>query len=86
MIFYIESNSNYITIVTKNNKVITRQSLEWAELQLSKKQFIRVRLSYIINLNVLDRINGKSVFINQVEIPVSRTHSAKIGEYIYNGQ
>lgn len=83
-ILYIESNSNYITIVTKHKKIITRQSLEWAELELSKNQFIRVHRSYIINLNAIDKMNGKSLFINQFEIPISRTYSSKIGEYIKN--
>lgn len=84
-ILYIESNSNYITIYTKNKKIITRQSLEWAELQLAKSQFIRIHRSFIINLHAVERMSAKSVYINQTEIPVSRTHSAKIGEYIKNG-
>lgn len=85
-ILYIESNSNYIFIFTKNKKIVTRQSLEWAELQLSKNQFIRIHRSYIVNIQAVEKLSSKSVFINQVEIPVSRTHSSKINEYILSNR
>ncbi|MFZ6025183.1 MAG: LytR/AlgR family response regulator transcription factor [Bacteroidota bacterium] len=81
-ILYIESNSNYIFVFTKTKKVVTRQSLEWAELQLPKNQFIRIHRSYIVNIQAVEKLSSKFVYINQVELPVSRTHSSKINEYI----
>jgi two-component system response regulator LytT len=85
-ILYLESSSNYIFIYTKAKKIITRQSLEWAEIQLSRHQFMKVHRCFIINLNAVEKMTSKSVWINQTEIPVSRTYSSKINEFLKNGR
>jgi two-component system response regulator LytT len=71
-ILYIEGNSNYINIFTKTQKVVTRQSLEWAELELPEHLFMRIHRSYLVNLRAVQRTNAKSVFIGETEIPISR--------------
>lgn len=81
-ILYIEGNSNYINIFTTTQKVITRQSLEWAELELPENIFMRIHRSYIINLRAVQRSNSKSVFIGDVEIPISRANISKITNYL----
>ncbi|MDB5232422.1 MAG: hypothetical protein JWN76_3227 [Chitinophagaceae bacterium] len=81
-ILYIESSSNYINIFTKTQKIITRQSLEWAELELPENQFMRIHRSYIINLRVIQRTNSKSVFIGETEIPISRGNVSKMSDYL----
>lgn len=81
-ILYIEGNSNYINIFTKTQKVITRQSLEWAELELPENLFMRVHRSYIVNLREVQRTNAKSVFIGEMEIPVSRANALKMSDYL----
>lgn len=81
-ILYIEGNSNYINIFTKTQKVVTRQSLEWAELELPGNQFIRIHRSYIVNLRAVQRTNTKSVFIGEIEIPISRAHVSKMSDFL----
>lgn len=81
-ILYIEGNSNYINIFTKTQKVVTRQSLEWAELELPENLFIRIHRSYIVNLRAVKRTNSKSVFIGEIEIPISRANVSKMTEYL----
>lgn len=81
-ILYIEGNSNYINICTKTQKVVTRQSLEWAELELPENLFIRIHRSYIVNLRAVQRTNSKSVFIGEIEIPISRANVSKMTEYL----
>lgn len=81
-ILYIEGNSNYINIFTKTQKVITRQSLEWAELELPENLFIRIHRSYIVNLRAVQRTNSKFVFIGEIEIPISRANVSKMTEYL----
>lgn len=84
-ILYLESSSNYIFIYTKVRKIVTRQSLEWAEFQLSRHQFMKVHRSFIINLFAIEKMTSKSVWIHQTEIPVSRTYSSKIHEFLKKG-
>lgn len=81
-ILYIEGNSNYINIFTTTQKVVTRQSLEWAELELPENLFMRIHRSYIVNLQAVQRTNSKSVFIRDVEIPISRANISKMANYL----
>ncbi len=81
-ILYIEGSSNYINIFTKTQKVVTRQSLEWAELELPENLFMRIHRSYIINLRAVQRTNSKSVFIRDMEIPISRVNVSKMTDYL----
>lgn len=81
-ILYIEGNSNYINIFTTTQKVITRQSLEWAELELPENLFMRIHRSYIVNLRAVQRTNSKSVFIRDIEIPISRANISKMTDYL----
>ena len=81
-ICYIESNGNYINIYTKKQKLIARQSLEWAEEQLPEHLFMRIHRSFIVNLSAVDRSSTKSVFIGETELPISRTNAAKMVDYL----
>ena len=81
-ILYIEGNSNYINIFTQTQKVVTRQSLEWAELELPENLFMRIHRSYIVNLRAVQRTNSKSVFIREIEIPISRVNVSKMTDYL----
>ena len=81
-ILYIEGNSNYINIFTKIQKVVARHSLEWAEMELPENLFIRIHRSYIVNLREVQRINSKSVFIGEIEIPISRANASKMADYL----
>lgn len=81
-ILYIEGNSNYINIFTKAQKVITRQSLEWAEAELPENRFMRIHRSYIVNLAMVQRTNSKSVFIGETELPISRANVSKMSDFL----
>jgi len=81
-ILYIESNSNYINIFTKTQKIVARQSLEWAEMELPENLFKRIHRSYLVNLMAVKRTNSKSVFIGEIEIPISRAHVQEMSDYL----
>jgi len=85
-ILYIESNSNYINIFTKTQKIMTRQSLDWAEQELPENQFMRIHRSYIVNIRAVQRTHSKSVFIGDIEIPISRANASKMSEYLRKRQ
>lgn len=80
-ILYLESNSNYIHIITKKQKIVARQSLEWAEVNLPEHKFKRIHRSYIVNIMAIQKMNSRFVSINEVEIPISRSHAMKITEF-----
>ncbi len=77
-ILFIESDRNYITVVTKNQKLSYIDSLRnWTE-RLPKNQFIQVHKSYIINTRFVDKISGNILFIKSNKIPIGRTYKQKL--------
>lgn len=81
-ILYIESNGNYIHIFTKKGKITCRQSLEWAKEQLPAYQFIQTHRSFIINSYQIKKVTYKSVYLEEIEVPISKSNYAKIIEFI----
>ena len=77
-ICYIESERNYVTIVTENKKLSFIDSLKnWAE-KLPEHQFIQVHKSFIVNAKMVDKISGNTLFINSNKIPIARTYKQEL--------
>lgn len=77
-ILYIESDRNYITIVTKNKKLSYIESLKnWKE-KLQQQQFIQTHKSYIINSNYVDKIAGNEVYVLGNRLPIGRTYKPEL--------
>ncbi len=71
-ILYVQSNDNYIHIHTALKKYTVRNSLEWFKENTPSDMFQRTHRSYIVNLSKITKSNSRSVFIDDIEIPVSR--------------
>ena len=77
-IMYLESDRNYITVVTKNKKLSYIESLKnWRE-KLPEQQFIQVHKSYIVNRQFIDKISGNEIFVNAKRIPIGRTFKQEL--------
>lgn len=75
---YVESDRNYITVVTKTQKLSYIDSLKnWVE-KLPSDQFVQVHKSYIINSNLVDKVSGNEIYINSQRIPVGRTYKQEL--------
>lgn len=73
-ILYLESDRNYITVVTKTQKLSYIDSLKnWID-RLPKNQFVQVHKSFIINSNCVDKIAGNEIYIASNRIPIGRTY------------
>lgn len=73
-ILHLESDRNYITIVTKNKKLSFIDSLKnWNE-KLSEEHFIQVHKSFIINRKYVDKISGNEIYVQGNRIPIGRTY------------
>lgn len=75
-VFYIEGLKNYISIVTKDQKVVTYQSLRETEQQLPHPPFYRIHKSYIISINKVQVIDDNLVHIYDKQIPIGKTYRA----------
>lgn len=75
---YIESDRNYITVVTTKQKLSYIDSLKnWNE-KLPSNQFIQTHKSYIINRKFVDKIAGNEIYVNSNRLPIGRTYKQEL--------
>jgi two-component system, LytTR family, response regulator LytT len=77
-IHYVESNGNYIDIYTKQKRYTLRNSLEWFKQNVPTELFYQTQRSFVVNISKITKTTGKSVFIDTLEIPVSRGNQFKL--------
>lgn len=77
-ILYAQSDDNYIHIYTTTKKHTIRNTLEWFKENTPADTFHRAHRSYVVNINKISKSTTKSVFINDIEIPVSRGNQIKL--------
>lgn len=73
-ILYIEGLKDYISIFTKNERIITLQNMKKMEESLPAKSFIRVHKSYIIALGKIESIERSRIQIGDKIIPIGDTY------------
>ncbi len=55
-IVYIQSDGDYVQIVTEHNKYLKEETMKYFETSLPRSQFVRVHRSYIVNVEKILRI------------------------------
>lgn len=74
-ILFVESIKDYVNIKTLSNEFIVLDTLKSMGNQLPESQFSRVHRSYIINRNVIQTIDNKSLILNNgAEIPIGESY------------
>lgn len=71
-ILYIEALKEYVRIFTPAGNQVVYQTMQNFEERLPKENFFRIHRSYIIGLRHVQAIEGNSVLIHGVQLPVSR--------------
>tara|TARA_R110002096_G_scaffold189878_2_gene370654 strand:- start:3641 stop:4330 length:690 start_codon:yes stop_codon:yes gene_type:complete len=77
-ILYIESDRNYLTVVTENQKLSYIDSLKNWTAKLPENQFFQVHKSFIVNSKFVDKISGNVLFVNNNKIPIGRTYKQEL--------
>ena len=76
-ILYIESIKDYVNIKTDNQEYIVLDTLKSLENQLPEN-FARVYKSFILNLDKIEKIDVRNVFLNSgKEIPIGETYKSE---------
>ena len=81
---YIEGLKDYISIFTRNERVITLQNMKKMEEALPPSQFIRVHKSYIIALDKIESIERSRITICGKIIPIGDTYRDEFFKRIEN--
>ncbi len=77
-IIFLESDRNYITVVTTKQKLSYIDSLKNWRQKLSEHQFIQVHKSFIVNRTYVDKISGNEIYVNTNRIPIGRTFKQEL--------
>lgn len=71
-IFYIEALKEYVRIFTPEGNWLVYQTMQSLEDKLPKEGFYRIHRSYIVGLKHIKSIEGNTVLVNGVQLPISR--------------
>jgi len=81
-ILFLESQSDYVAIHSKEKKILTLENMSFFEKNLPKDQFIRVHRSYIISIPKIDFIERNRITINDTLIPISKTYQDHFWNFV----
>ncbi len=81
-ILYIEGLKDYVTIHTRQQKIVSLQRLKLMEETLPADQFIRIHNSFIIALQAIDSVHKDKVQIGTVFLPISDSYRKSFKEFI----
>src|SRR5688572_26726222 len=73
-ILYIESQREYVRIVTTRKEYLSKISTHEIESMLPAEQFKRVHRSFIISIDKIESYSAEEVEINGISIPVGRDY------------
>lgn len=77
-ILYLESDRNYITLVTKTQRLSFLDALKnWTE-KLPQDCFIQIHKSYIINSKFVNKITGNELYLESNRLPIGRTYKQEL--------
>lgn len=71
-ILYIEGMQNYLKLHFKDKSLIIHQTMGSLETILPKDSFYRIHRSYLVNTKHIDKVLGGRLFINKMELPISK--------------
>ncbi len=73
-ILYLESQREYVKIVTTDRVVVTKCALTAFETELPPERFLRVHRSFVVAIEHVDAITAQDVEVGGMEIPIGRTY------------
>lgn len=83
-IIYIQSMREYASFVTTNEKILSLFSLKKLEAELPMNQFLRIHKSYIVAINQVNAIEGNTLYLGEVALPVGNSYKEKVLEAIFH--
>ncbi len=77
-IVYVQSDRNYVTVVTKKIRLSFIDSLKNWTGYLKQDNFLQIHRSFIININYIEKLTGNLAYINKQKIPVGKTYKENL--------
>ncbi len=77
---YLESTGDYVKIRTNDREYSIYSSLKIIEQKLPSETFLRIHRSFIVNVSKIDKIQGKTLIINNVLVPISDSYKTDLNK------
>lgn len=85
-ILFVEAVQNYVTIHTKEKKLMTYLTFHSIEEFLPSNLFIKTHKSYLVAISKIESIDGNIIQIGNHSIPISRNLKDEVMEKIMNSR
>lgn len=80
-IVYIESQREYVKVVTTKKEYLSKMSTHEIEALLPAQRFKRIHRSFIVALEKIESYTAEEVEVNGVGIPIGRGYREVLGEW-----
>lgn len=77
-ILFVEAMQNYLKLHLDGKTFIIRQTMASLEEMLPKDMFFRIHKSFLVNISRIDAVSGGRLFINGIELPVSKLRKEEL--------
>ncbi len=81
-LLYAEAKGNYTKVVTTNKTILPAISFSSFEKLLTSNMFVRVHRSFIISKSKVESIEGNSILINKITIPIGGSYKESFLKYL----
>lgn len=81
---YIESLKDDLKIHTKEDVVITRETISNIETRLPRSKFMRIHRSYIVAIEAITSYTHEYIEVAKMMLPISRSYKQEISERLGN--
>lgn len=76
-ILWVKADDKYIEIYTKRGKYVQRLSIKKFRESTNSQWLVQTHRSYLVNVGNVSGFTSTSVYIEETEIPLSRTHRSE---------
>ena len=73
-IYWIESYGSYLSIKTSNDRFTVTATLKELQQMLPSNNFVRVHRSFVVAIDKIISLNGRTIAIDQKLIPISNAY------------
>jgi Response regulator of the LytR/AlgR family len=73
-ILYVESDNNYVRIVTQGNLFVLRLSLNQLLEKIIFKELVRIHRSYAVNIHAIKSFTEQDVLVENKELPIGKNY------------
>jgi two-component system, response regulator PdtaR len=73
-LLYVESDNNYINLVTTTKKVVLRISLQAFADSIHHPEIVRVHRGFLVNIQNIESFNEEEITMGKYQIPIGRSY------------